>query len=122
MTIYTDPTELQALARTVCPVFDGKAPTGTTGPYVVLRGGTTTPNDRLLDGRTPWRRATYSLLCVSDSRASAARVATRIVDAVDGQQTGGAPWLVELVADPLEDTGDPSAWRWSSTVLVAHYT
>ena len=64
----------------------------------------------------------WRAVCVSNTIAGAAAVALLVCDAIDGILLDGHHVVVVHVSDPLEDRDDPSEWRWSSTVEIAHNT
>ena len=119
----TDTAALQALAAAVVTTYlPGKVPASPAAAYAVLYGGTASPQGRALDGTTPARLTIHRLMAVSNNSAGARILTAALVDAIDGHTHDASPWLVVAVSDPLEDKGDPSAYRWTCTVEIHHHT
>ena len=122
MNLTTELQQAVALPGAPCHV-QGKTPTNPTSAYSVLHPSTGTPERRYLDGRTPHRRATPRLMAVSNNADGARTLATALVDTVDGLRlTDGTICTVEAVGPVLEDTNDPSTWRWTVTIEIHHHT
>ena len=101
----------------------GKTPPNPSEAYSVIYPGPGTPERRYLDGRALDRHAVARVMVVSNNSDGAATFAAIVIDLIDGHRLDDRTLLtVEAVGPVLEDTTDPSAWRWTVTVEVHHHT
>lgn len=127
----TDPTRqiMDRLATLGVAVVDGDQPDGdppidtATTPCLILYGGTTSLYARQLAGDPRQRRYTWRVLCSQNSPLGARILAGRVSDVVDRMPLDNGRQFAYVVgsSEPLEDRGDPSAYRWSSTVEITAY-
>lgn len=91
-------------------------PDTATGPAVQITGGGYGLTGRMLcDGARVYTPRAL-IVCSHRYAAGVARLAQAVGLALDGARLGGGVVRVDLVSEPLEDTTDPSAYRWSCTV------
>ena len=93
----------------------------TSGPLVIINGGAGAPIAHSVAGVGRMRRTVWQLVCVSNTRAGAALIASLVSAALDGTRVGGSLLRTQFVSGPIEDRDDPSEWRWSVTVEATHY-
>lgn len=122
MSDATDTDELLRIARTLCPAFEGSAPTGQPAPYVVLFGGTGTPEGDQLDGRTPHRDVVHHLIVASNHPRGCRTVANRLAGLIHGAHFETAVFEVRAVSSPMSDPADASTPWWTATIEVHHHT
>lgn len=115
---------LQLVNRPSAPSYmAGKTPEKPSEAYSVVYPGPGTPERRYLCGTTPDRHAVARVMVVSNNSDGAATFAQVVVDLIDGHRLDNGTLLtVEAVGPVLEDTNDPSAWRWTVTIEVHHHT
>lgn len=103
-------------------VYEGKPPSDAVGPMVCVYDGPPAPWNRRYGHTARTRRQLWRIVCVGNTPLGAATLAGLVVTAVDGMPGEASLITVRNVSDPVEDTTDPSQWRWSSTVEAVHFT
>lgn len=91
------------------------------GPLAIVTGGAATPTHHRVSGTSKASRTIWRVVCVSNTVAGAAEVASIVCAALNGARIDGQLVIVRHVSDPIEDRDDPSQWRWSVTVEATHY-
>ena len=119
-------TELQALLDAAlggrAAVYaEDTGPDGTRPAVWITRSGLTY-TARALPGAARLRAVTLSAVCVASSAVGASHLSSDVANAVDGSRVTGQIARVILVTPVIEDTTDPTMYRWSATVEISLIT
>ena len=110
-----------ALSDRAAVYTEDVGPDGTRPAVWLTRSGLTYVA-RPLHGTARQRAVTVSAVCVSSSAIGAGRLAQDVADTVDGALIGGVVTRVVLVTPAVEDTTDPTRYRWSATIELSQVT
>lgn len=103
-------------------VVDTDTGPGPGKPSVWVTDAPTSYTGRLLNVRARGTLDAVRLVCTSSSAAGAIALAQYVAAQLDGARLDGHLLRVQLITEAVEDTQDPSAYRWSSTVDVDRQT
>ena len=110
----TDTTAAIIAALTpICPTFDQRV-TDHDAAYLRVDSIPAASLTTTLGSR-PRARDTFSVVAVSNNPAGARILTRRAIDALDGLRVDGSRVCHDTTGPVLEDTADPTNWRWSCT-------
>ena len=108
---------IKAALASVCEVWDGRIDQAPERAFLRIddQGGMALHTV----GKRRGQRGTFGVVCVNNNPAGVRIMAARVRATLDALPVDGFRVRVTDTGPVIEDTGDPTNWRWSQTVNAA---
>lgn len=100
--------------QSICEVYDGRIDQAPARAFLRVDDGGSDSLHTI--GARRGEHARFGVVCVNNSPAGVRLLAARVRARLDGLPVAGARVRVADTGPVIEDTGDPTAYRWSATV------